>query len=264
MNSLLWQGVCVAILTACVVWNRLGESDPRWPLVGLGFTLFLWLLLGIYVIGASLWSGNAFHVLSAFSGTTTTTGTMRAGASILPMASFLMAFIPVALWLSFIVAAQRVPPIHDVSTDTNQPPALMLAEGVRHSSHNSVEYEHQNIPKQRKAYPEIQPLTVALSPEEAVPTVIESMDELGWRLHRPLEGQVDMLSNNKDLLIEAYDKTAVLGFVDDIVVRIRAVDAGSQIDIRSASRIGQSDFGANAQRIQRFLKAINKRVTGVQ
>ncbi|MGS2717057.1 DUF1499 domain-containing protein [Eionea flava] len=258
MNSLLWQGGCVALLIACVLWNRSEVGDPRWPLLGLGLTLFLWLLLGIYVIVAGLWYGNSSNLYS------TLLGAIRVDSSILPVVSCVVAFIPIVLWVSLIVSSQRVPSIHDITTDMNQPPPLTLAESNRHPSHNSVVYANKNISQQRTAYPEVKPLIVALPPEKLMPIVINAVSDLGWQLHHPLEEKVGMLNDHGDLLIEAYDKTALLGFVDDIVVRVRAINEGSQIDIRSASRIGQSDFGVNAQRIQAFLKVINHQTTVVQ
>ena len=42
------------------------------------------------------------------------------------------------------------------------------------------------------------------------------------------------------------------GFVDDIVIRVRATESGSEVDLRSVSRVGRSDLGANAARIEAF------------
>jgi uncharacterized protein (DUF1499 family) len=56
-------------------------------------------------------------------------------------------------------------------------------------------------------------------------------------------------------LVEATATTFWFGFKDDVVVRVVANAAGSRIDIRSVSRVGQSDIGANAARIEKFLAA---------
>ena len=60
--------------------------------------------------------------------------------------------------------------------------------------------------------------------------------------------------------LEAIDRTLVLGFYDDVAVRVRGVRGGSAVDIRSASRFGKSDFGANATRVRALRAEIVARV----
>ena len=62
-------------------------------------------------------------------------------------------------------------------------------------------------------------------------------------------------------MIEAVARTAIMGFRDDVAVRVRREDDGSRIDVRSASRYGRHDFGANASRIKSLLDDIDDRLT---
>ena len=101
---------------------------------------------------------------------------------------------------------------------------------------------------QRTAYPDIAPIALTLPPAEAFKRVDRVAMALGWDVvaRAPAEGR-----------LEAVDTTDWFGLQDDIVVRIRAEGTtGSRIDIRSKSRLGESDFGANAQRIRAFMERL--------
>ena len=60
--------------------------------------------------------------------------------------------------------------------------------------------------------------------------------------------------------IQAVARTAILGFRDDVVVRIRPDPDGARVDIRSTSRYGRHDFGTNASRIVALSEAIDDAV----
>ncbi|MDZ7808509.1 MAG: DUF1499 domain-containing protein [Gracilimonas sp.] len=60
--------------------------------------------------------------------------------------------------------------------------------------------------------------------------------------------------SREDGKIEAYDKLAWYGFIDDVVIRVDSTESGSRIDIRSKSRIGRGDLGINAKRIKKYVK----------
>ena len=140
-----------------------------------------------------------------------------------------------------------VPPIHDISTDTDNPPQYVAAVGERTAGENTLDYPGEEVARlQRQAYPEIGPLIVELPVEAAFARSLATVEALGWRLldQDPAAGR-----------IEAVEETAVFGFKDDIVIRVTAAVAGSRVDTRSVSRVGRSDLGANAARIQRFQQA---------
>jgi len=146
--------------------------------------------------------------------------------------------------------AGRLPPIHDITTDTRTPPRFVDILPLRRDAPNSAEYGGDTVAGlQMGAYTDIGPINYRLPPPEVFPRVLKIVNDLGWNVVAtvPEEGR-----------IEATDRTFWFGFVDDIVVRIRPDGVGSRVDIRSASRVGVSDLGTNAQRIRAFLAAVVK------
>jgi len=145
--------------------------------------------------------------------------------------------------LDFFLRARAVPPINDVSTDTDSPPPLVLILQLRQNATTPATYPAENAGLQRAAYPDLQPIILAVPPAEAFKRVDKVATELNWDVvaRAPAEGR-----------LEAVDTTKWFGFRDDIVVRIKADGQGSRIDIRSKSRAGRSDLGVNAERIRLF------------
>ena len=148
----------------------------------------------------------------------------------------------------FLLKLQQYPPIHDISTDTTLPPQFRHVKALRHPVHNSVEYDSRAGELQRSAYPSIQPLFFDLPPSILLSAIEALASNESWVLHH-----VDFQQG----LIEASESTHVLGFVDDIIIRVQANGLGSRVDIRSASRVGVSDLGANADRIEQFSASLD-------
>ena len=153
-----------------------------------------------------------------------------------------------ALWLG--VQGSKVPPIHDITTDTDTPPSFFAASGLRQAGDNSLQYPGRAVAEQqRRAYPHIVPLEVPVPPAEAFARSLAVAARLQWHIVGQDQGQGR---------IEAVSRTRVFGFADDIVIRITAAPTGSRIDLRSASRAGVSDLGVNAQRIRDFRQTFTK------
>ena len=163
----------------------------------------------------------------------TVAGVVAAVAAVVPLAA--------------ILSAAGAPAIHDVTTDTGDPPRFEAVVPLRADAPNSLEYGGPELAAaQRAAYPELAPLTVDLSVEAAVETAQAVAEALGWRIVSadPARG-----------LLEATDTTFWFGFEDDVAVRVRpAGDSRSRVDVRSVSRVGVGDLGANAARIEAFLE----------
>ena len=143
----------------------------------------------------------------------------------------------------------HVPPIHDISTDLNHPLAFVALRAIREAAPNGAEYAGEATAKlQREAYPSIKPLRLAAD-RAAVFTAAEQVArDMGWRVVAA-EGR-----------IEAVARTFWFGFYDDIVIRITVADDGrTQVDVRSASRVGKSDLGTNARRVTEFLRRLQTR-----
>jgi len=155
--------------------------------------------------------------------------------------------LPLSVMGSFVYKAQKYPFIHDISTDLVHAPQLKAAAKARVDSDHSVEYLASEVAQlQQDAYPQLSPLKVTQSPQTVFNAAKGLMLENGWQL---------MAENNQQspFTLEASHTSLLFGFTDDLVVRIKATEDGAVVDMRSMSRVGKSDMGANAQRIQRFL-----------
>jgi hypothetical protein len=144
--------------------------------------------------------------------------------------------------------ARRVPPIHDITTDLERPPKFVAVLALRAGAPNPATYGGPEIAEaQRRSYPYIRPLLLTVPLGTAYSRALASARAMGWEL-------VD--SDSSAGRIEATATTPWFGFKDDVVVRVRSEGAGSRIDVRSVSRVGKSDVGANAERIRRYLADI--------
>ena len=101
--------------------------------------------------------------------------------------------------------------------------------------------------QQRRAYPDIVPLSLALQPSAAFGRALETAQRMGWTI---------VNADDTAGRIEASDRSRWFGFIDDIVIRVTPSGSASRIDVRSASRVGRSDFGVNAARIETYLSAL--------
>jgi uncharacterized protein (DUF1499 family) len=158
------------------------------------------------------------------------------------------------IW-SFVSAARDAPPIHDITTDTDDPPVFVAILPLRAGASNPPEYGGEAIAAQQRAgYPAIAPAAVALAPDRLFDLALATANDQGWKIVAavPPEGR-----------IEATATTRWFGFKDDIVIRIRPEGSGARLDIRSKSRIGVSDAGTNAARIEAFLDQLAQGVTDI-
>jgi len=143
--------------------------------------------------------------------------------------------------------AQRLPKIHDISTDTDDPPSFVAVRPLRQGARNPVDYRSDTAAQQKRGYPDIAPLRLDVPPAQAF--------ERAERAARAMGRQIVAVAPDA-LRIEATDTTLFFGFKDDVVIRVRPQPQGSIVDVRSLSRIGGSDIGANAQRVRRFLNKL--------
>jgi len=172
--------------------------------------------------------------------------TRRAGAGALAVA---VAIGLVAAWIPWngVRTARSLPFIHDITTDTRDPPEFVAVLPLRADAPNPPEYPGEEVAgQQREGYPDIETLSLDVPPPEAFDRALNTAEDMGWDIVAavPAEGR-----------IEATATTFWFGFKDDVVIRIEAANGGSRLDMRSKSRVGQSDVGANAARIRRFLNS---------
>ena len=149
-----------------------------------------------------------------------------------------------------VLRAGGGPAIHDITTDTTDPPSFVSAIPLRAAANaaNPPGYGGAEVAaQQQRAFPDIQPLVMTVPPQQAFDRALAQVRELGWEISgsAPAEGR-----------IEAVDTTFFFGFKDDVVIRLRPTEGGTRMDVRSKSRVGVGDLGANAARIRRLLEAL--------
>ena len=144
------------------------------------------------------------------------------------------------------------PKINDLTTNFRTPPEFVEIAKLRDSAANPVSYPGNFAAEQQiRAYPEVRPMMLERSPEAAYDLVSEAVANLDWSV----VGQAPPSDGNAGR-IEAVTRTLLMGFTDDISIRISGGDGQTRIDARSASRYGVHDFGANAKRIERFFAEV--------
>ncbi|MDO6592191.1 DUF1499 domain-containing protein [Loktanella sp. D2R18] len=142
----------------------------------------------------------------------------------------------------------RAAPIHNISTDTENPPAFVALDDTRAGATNSLAYGGADAAAQNDAYPDIAPIQTDLSPYDAFARALSIADDMGWSI-------VDQRDDT--FQFEATARTPVFYFADDIVVAVTPTTDGSRVDMRSVSRVGRSDQGVNAARIRAFAQAMS-------
>jgi uncharacterized protein (DUF1499 family) len=157
----------------------------------------------------------------------------------------LVAYVP---W-HYDAMRHTLPPINDITTDTENPPAFVAVVPARTAEGgNSVTYPGSKFADQQKqAYHDIAPLVLTLPPPGAFDRALVAAQGMGWTI---------VAADAAAGRIEASDRSRWFGFTDDIVIRITASGAGSRVDVRSSARLGRGDFGVNAARVRDYLAAL--------
>lgn len=162
-----------------------------------------------------------------------------------------LALVAVIMPLSMMGKASTVPPIHDITTDVTNPPGFVAVAPLRAEAPNPLEYEGGEITRQQlDAYPEIKTQLFARPIDEVYTAAEKVVQEMGW-------ARVE--TNAKENTIEATATTTWFGFKDDVVIRLTQKGDDTLVDIRSKSRVGQSDLGKNAERINTFFEKLRRK-----
>ena len=155
-----------------------------------------------------------------------------------------VAFVP---W-SFQRKARSVPPIHDITTDTERPPEFVAVLPARADAKNPPEYAGPETAAQQKtAYPDLKPVMMQAAPAAAFRAAHDAAEDMGWEI---------VAADSAAGRIEATATTTWFGFKDDVVIRVEPAEQGSRVDVRSKSRVGKSDVGANAARIRKYVSKL--------
>ena len=162
----------------------------------------------------------------------------------------LCAAVAIFMPLSMMNKAKSVPPIHDITTDLVNPPKFVAILALRANASNPAAYQGEEIAsQQREAYPELQTQKYSQTTEQVFDAALAAVKHMG----------LDVVTADKTLgLIEAYDTTTWFGFVDDVVIRIQSAEQTTMLDARSKSRVGMSDIGKNAERLNDLIAGVAK------
>lgn len=224
--------IAALLLTLAGPGTRLGGWE-----FGTGFLMMRWAFFaGLAAAGLAL-------VLLVIRRTRQGSGVVLAAALVMGAG---VAWVP---W-NGLQTVRALPYIHDITTDTVNPPEFVAVLPLRADAPNPPEYAGEEVAaQQREAYPDIQPLRLPIAAGQAFDRALDTARQAGWEIAAavPEEGR-----------IEATATTFWFGFEDDVVIRITPEDGGSRLDMRSKSRVGRSDVGANARRIRAFLEALGK------
>jgi len=151
-------------------------------------------------------------------------------------------------------AGRGVPSINDITTSPDDPPAFELALSDPDNAGRDMAYPADFAAQQRAAYPDLAPISLKAPPGEALERARRAAESLGWEVAEVRPPQ----NEDGEGRIEAREASGVFRFVDDVVVRVRPAPGGSRVDVRSKSRVGRGDMGANAGRIRAFRAALGE------
>jgi hypothetical protein len=196
-------------------------------------------LIGIWAIG-SIWvlGRSGFHAA---------------------LVGVIAATLPWLVPLAALPAISSLPALTDISTDpVNPPPFGPIAKQRGPGSNSTVWAGPRTAPIQARSYPDLRTLTVERGLDETFDLVLATVRGrrgLGWRVvtQEPPAG-------GRPGIIEASERTLLVGFTDDVVIRVAGRDGAVAVDVRSASRYGRHDLGANASRIRRFMREFQARL----
>ncbi|MEH6355625.1 MAG: DUF1499 domain-containing protein [Marinobacter sp.] len=240
-----WPVLCawLAIIALIAASALMAASGPafRMEWIALG-DAFSWLRMGAQLAAVAAVLGILTIVIAGLC--------HRWGAALTGLAAAVLAVTMIAMPVQMKQRAQTVPPIHDITTDMDNPPAFVALARAREAAPNAVDYPGIDTARQqRAAYPMLAPITLTVPIEQVQTATRDLIAARGWQL-----------AEASPTTLEATATTRWFGFKDDVVIRLTDTSNGVLVDMRSASRLGKSDLGTNAERIQDFLEDLQRAV----
>ena len=223
-------------------------------LSGLGVRWGLWdFRTGFTLLRISAWTGLGVAALAVIACFVITAPPMRRGLGLAAI-GLVCGVLAFAVPASYLNQARSVPRLHDVTTDTGNPPPFVAVLPLREKAkaRNPAAYDSALAALQAEGYPDIRPLRVTAPARAAFDAALALAVERGWDIVAvaPQQG-----------CIETTATTLWYGFRDDVVIRVTPDQGMTRIDMRSVSRIGRNDAGANAARIRAYLAELESRLT---
>ena len=226
--------VAVALVAAGVIGAHFGLAAPF-----MGFQLFLFgLLFGVLAL-----------ILGLIGLFRTRQAQLRNAHSRAVVASYLGAILT-ALLVYLALGAKGYPAINDITTDSENPPEFIYAQNLAQNQGRNLAYNKAKYAqRQQQGYGAVQALSLSMDPEQAFKEVGTLASEMhGWKI---------TYSDPKTRSLEGVATTKLFRFHDDFVIQVRPAANGSLVEMRSKSRDGEGDVGANYKRIQSFFASLS-------
>jgi uncharacterized protein (DUF1499 family) len=230
LSALAIGALSLVLLAAAGPAYRLGGSLP------VAFGVMRWAAyIGIAAMLVAIVSGALAYRRGARSGIAAA------------VAGLVMGLIAFGIPFQWQRRAASLPLIHDISTDLENVPVFQAVVPLRAEAPNTLERPAALAGQQRSGYPDLAPITLAVPPAQAFDRSLAVAQDMGWEI---------VTADKSAGRIEATATTRWFGFKDDVVVRLTPWGSGTRVDVRSVSRVGLSDVGTNAARIEEFLDAL--------
>jgi uncharacterized protein (DUF1499 family) len=229
-----WTGTLIALAALAAAVLAGPGYERGWWHVSTGFTIVRWAAYAAAAAGTLALVGAVLALL-----------TRRGRTLVAAVIGMALAFGLMAHGWELQRTAGAVPRIHDITTDTENPPRFVALLPVREQAPNGAQYGGEPVARaQKAAYPDIAPVSLDEPPPRAFERALAAAREMGWEI---------VAAEAAEGRIEAVATTRWFRFRDDVVIRVTPHDGGSRVDMRSMSRIGRSDLGANAARIRAYM-----------
>jgi hypothetical protein len=150
---------------------------------------------------------------------------------------------------------RKLPPIHDITTDPIDPPRFEALARLRsgEGANSAVYAGLYSAEQQRLAYPDIDTVELEVPPQRAYDVTLALVNKRKWLVIDERPPQPPRRIGR----IEAVARTPIMGFREDVSIRITPDGEDSRVDIRSSSRYFESDLGSNAARVSKLIDDIN-------
>jgi uncharacterized protein (DUF1499 family) len=234
-RRLAFFALAAVILSIVIVHSGMLEVRPALATFAAALALAVFALLLAFAAFVVIWKDGLLG--------------MGAALTAIAVAAALLAY-PTYL----VARSYKLPWIYDITTDPIDPPRYDTLAKARPRNANPVIYAGLSAAEQQiEAYPDIEPIESARAAPVAYEAALAVVTKRRWRVveaRAPDRGR-------REGRIEAVARTPIMGFRDDVIIRVRTERQGSRIDIRSSSRYGTFDFGTNAQRVRRLIDDID-------
>ena len=236
-----WSHLALLIALIAAILLLVGGPGARFEIWDMRF--------GFRLMRFALYTGIAGGVLSLLFLIIPATRKNSTGKLIIAL---IISIAVVAVPLQMRSTAQSLPFIHDITTDTDNPPQFVAVLPLREDAPNPPEYAGSKIAEQQlEAYPDIRTQQYAETLDVVFEAALQTARDQGWEI---------VAAESAEGRIEAVDTTFWYGFKDDVVIRIQSDNGGNRLDVRSKSRVGMSDLGTNANRIRAYLEDLEARL----